>query len=362
MSGKSISRNIYYNRRTLLNVILAVFVTVSLAFVSACTPAAGGNSSEDPQASQEVSASQSEQWTAVTVEDSNGKQVLIETKPERIISLPVWSTEMLLDMIGPERLVGISVYNDAQALSANSDKAALVEARVESRNPEGIVALDPDLVILDTFNDYDGSLSKTLTEAGVVVLSMVSPVDFEQIKDSVGILAKACGAVEEGETITEGIDAILDDVATKTSALSLEDKLTVMYYEDYFDQSGASAGMLCAYGPQSPFDAIAKASGLVNVCDLDTYSPVDREVVVGNWKPEVLVVPSILYDENFNAYDDGGVSFITGIKADSMLADLPAVTSDRIFAIPGKYSNSTSHYMAKAVEELAKAAYPELFD
>lgn len=339
--------------------IFAVLIAVSLIFTSACAPAGDGSSSG---ASLESVISQSEQWTPVTVEDANGNQVAIESEPETIISLPVWATEILLDMVGTDRIVGISVYNDASAISANSDKAALVENRVASNNPEGIVALGPDLVILDTFNDYDGSLTKTLTEAGIVVLCMSSPIDFDQIKDSITTLAKACGTVDEGDAMISDIDAILNEVSQKTSTLSEEEKLSVMYYEDYYDQSGANAGMLCAYGQYSPFDTIAAAAGLVNVCDLDTYSPVDREVVVGEWKPEVLVVPSLLYDENFNAYDDGGASIIAAIKADSMLADLPAIVSDRIFAIPAKYAGSTSHYMAKAVEELAKAAYPELFE
>lgn len=342
---------------------LAVLLFWCLIFASACAPATSGEpSSYVNSGSLQISSEDVSAWMPVTVEDSAGNTVTITEKPERIVSLPVWATEMLLDLVDTDRVVGISRYNDAPALSANADKAALVTARVESRNPEGIAELVPDLVILDTFNDYDGSLSKTLSEAGITVLSMVSPVDFDQIKAAVTTISKACGAVEEGSAMVEEIDGILNDVGEKTSVLSAEDKLTVMYYEDYFDQSGASAGMLCAYGPHSPFDAIASAAGLVNVCDLETYSPVDREVVVGTWKPEVLVVPSILYDENFNAYEDNGVTISANIKADTMLSGLPAIENNRIFAIPGKYSNSTSHYMAKAVLELAKTAYPELFD
>jgi hypothetical protein len=53
-------------------------------------------------------------------------------------------------------------------------------------------------VILDTFNDYDGSLSKTLSEAGITVLSMVSPVDFDQIKAAVTLFPKLAVLLRRG--------------------------------------------------------------------------------------------------------------------------------------------------------------------
>jgi ABC-type Fe3+-hydroxamate transport system substrate-binding protein len=40
----------------------------------------------------------------VTVEDSAGNTVTITEKPERIVSLPVWATEMLLDLVDTDRL------------------------------------------------------------------------------------------------------------------------------------------------------------------------------------------------------------------------------------------------------------------
>jgi hypothetical protein len=65
--------------------------------------------------------------------------------------------------------------------------------------------------------------------------------------------------------MVEEIDGILNDVGEKTSVLSAEDKLTVMYYEDISISQERVQVMLCAYGPHSPFDAIASAAGLVNV-------------------------------------------------------------------------------------------------
>jgi iron complex transport system substrate-binding protein len=295
------------------------------------------------------------------VKDSNGNDIVISSKPKTIVSLPVWASEILLDIVPVERITGISVWSDDKITSATAAKAKDVPNRVESKNAEGIIALSPDLVILDTFNDYDGALTKTLTAAGITVLCLVSPTDFDQIKEAVTTLAAATGEKDAGAVIVQDIDTTLAAVKAKTDTLSTSDKLTAMYYEDYYDQTGANAGMLAAFGPESPFNAIAEAAGLINICDLTDYSPVDKEVVVGSWKPQVLVVPSFIYDANFTAIDDKGASIIAAIKKDTILAGIPAVVNNRIYALTQTYSGSTSHYMVKAVEELARAAYPDLF-
>jgi ABC-type Fe3+-hydroxamate transport system substrate-binding protein len=125
--------------------------------------------------------------------------------------------------------------------------------------------------------------------------------------------------------------------------------------------SGNDTGMLCAYGEGSPFDAIAAAAGLVNVCDAVTYSQVSKEKVVAEWKPDILIVSGLVFNADFSVQDDQGAKMIAAIEASDLLTTLPAVQQDKVFALTAQYAGSTSHYMADAVFELAAAAYPELF-
>lgn len=297
----------------------------------------------------------------VTVKDANGQDVVIASAPQSIVSTNVWSAEILLDMVDSSRISGLSAWGDDPVLSATADKAKAVAARISTQEPENIAALNPDLVIIDTFSDPDGSLTKTLTEAGAVVLQMNSPTTFEQIKSAIATLAAATGESEAGQAMIAAIDAKLAAVAGKLSGLAVADKLTVMYYDDFYDQSGANAGMLAAYGGMSPFNALAEAAGLINVCDAVDYSAVSKEKVVGEWKPDVLIVSPVVYNEDFSVTDNRGATVIAGIKADALLQTLPAVQNNRIYALTAKYNSSTSQYMADAVVELAAAAYPELF-
>jgi iron complex transport system substrate-binding protein len=296
----------------------------------------------------------------VTVKNAAGEDVVIKAEPQAIVATNVWAGEMLLDLVEADRIIALSAWGDDPALSDTAGKAAAVATRVNTQDPEGIVAVRPDLVILDTFSDADGSLTRTLTDAKIVVLQLASPTDFDQIKAAIATLAAAVGAVDKGAELIAGVDTVLDSVGKKLAGLTEDQKMKVIYYEDYYDQSGSSAGMLAAYGAGSPFDAIAIAAGTVNVCNVQNYSAVSKEKVVGEWKPDILIVPAITYGPDFKAVDDGGETVIAAIKADQIMQTLPAVQNDKVFALTEKYRGSTSHYMVKAVEELAKLAYPDL--
>jgi iron complex transport system substrate-binding protein len=267
---------------------------------------------------------------------------------------------MLLDLVPAERIKGLSAWGDDPVISAAAEKAAAVSARVSTQQPEQIVALNPDLVIIDTFSDADGSLTRTLTDAGITVLQMSSPTNFDQIKDALATLARAVGEQDAGAALIGEIDAVLNRVAEKLTGLKDADRLKVMYYEDYYDPSGSSAGMLAAYGAGSPFEAVAQAAGLINVCNVANYSAVSKEKVVGEWKPDLLIVPAITYGPDFKAIDDGGASVIQAILADQLMQTLPAVQNDRVKALTERYRSSTAQYMVHAVEELARMAYPDL--
>lgn len=292
-----------------------------------------------------------------TVQNAAGQNIVISKAPQSIVITNVWAAEILLDLVDVSRIKGLSAWGDSPAVSVVADKAKAVQARVATSKPEGIVALNPDLVIIDTFSDPDGSLTKTLSDSGAAVLSMNSPTDFDQIKAAIATLSAAVGETVKGQSMIAAIDGKLKAVSDKLAGLTADQKLTVMYYDTSFEDTS----MLAAYGVGSPFDAIAKAAGLVNVCNAPNYSSISKEKVVAEWKPQILVVAGLLFNADFSVTDDKGAAMIASIKANSLLQTLPAVKNDRVFALTAKSAGSTSQYMADAVSELAAAAYPDLF-
>ena len=322
---------------------------LSLIMISGCNLR---DTKSTPESSNQSSGS-------VTVKNYEGKDVTISGAPQKIVILPIWEAEMVIDLIGTGRIAALSSFIDSEVTSYSAKEAAKVKNRVSSSEAEKIISLRPDLVLLDSFNDFDGSLTATLKGAGITVLTLTSPVTFEEIGDRLDTISKAVFAPEKGQQLISEMERRLDSVKEKVSGIT--QKVKVMYYEDYYSNDGTSAGMLCAYGKGSSFESIAAAAGAVNVCTAANYSAVSKETVINDWKPELLVVPGIKYDESFKAIDDKGATIISAIKKDKILSTLPAVKNDRVVALQDKYRGSTSHYMAFAVEELAKACYPDLF-
>lgn len=293
----------------------------------------------------------------VTVKNDAGEDVVIPEVPQRIISTSIWSAEMLYELVDLSRIVAVSAWGDDPLISAAAEQAQAVPDRVTTGKPEEIIALNPDLVIIDSFSDADGSLSKTLTDAGCAVLRMTSPTDFVQIAEAITTLAAAAGSPAQGEQVIRDMQNTLDQVTEKLSGLTDDQRLSVLYYEASFDD----AGMLSAYGSGSPFDAIAKAAGLVNVCDAVNYTPISKEKIVAEWKPDILIVPSTIYDENYVARNDTEKTLVQAVLQDELMATVPAVQNQMIGSLTAYYGGSTSQYMALAVEELARFAYPERF-
>lgn len=351
--------------RTTPALLILVLIALLVLPLAACQTRAAQTEAPTPAPTTaatvgEPAATTSAAAFPVEIVDATGTKVTLTAPPQAIIATTVWAGEMLLDLVDASRITALSSWGDDPVLSSTAGQAAAVKNRVDISAPESIVALNPDLVILDTFSNPDGSLSKTLTEAGIPVLQMESPTDFTMIEAALMTLARATGAVERGQALVAEMNQTLATVAEKVAAIPAAERVTVMFYEDYYDPTGNSANMLAAYGVGSPFQAIADASGTVNVCNVANYSPVAKEKVVGEWQPQLLVIPSSTFDENFKAVDDGGAMLKEAMQLDPVLATLPAVKDGKILAIADKYRGSTSHYMAQAVVELARAAYPDL--
>jgi len=338
---------------------IILIICCSISILGGCWRQAA--TSDTTGSAQNTATTAAEASYPVTVRNAAGQDVTIAKAPQSIIVTNVWAAEMLLDLVEVSRIKGLSAWGDDEVISAAAAKAKSVAARVSTQEPEKIVALKPDLVVIDTFSDPDGALTKTLTATGATVLQMNSPTDFQKIKDAIVTLAAATGEQARGQAMIQQIDVKLQAVADKLAGLDPAKKLKVLYYEDYYDQKGSNAGMLAAYGAGSPFAAIAEAAGLVNVCNAPNYSAISKEKVVGEWKPDLLVVPAITYGSDFSVVNDQGAAVIQAIKADKLLSTLPAVQNGKVIALTEKYRGSTSQYMVEAVAELAAAAYPDRF-
>ena len=294
----------------------------------------------------------------VTVKDADGKDFTLTAAPQKIVSLPVWSTEILFSLVDLSRVAAISSWINDPNQTPIADTAKQITQRVETKTPEGIIALHPDLVILDTFNDFDGSLTKTLTDAGIPTIRLESPTDFPSVSAAIATISAVTGETAKGESLVKEMNDKLETVAAVVKSIETAKRVTAMYYYVSFNDMT----MLSSYNSETPVGAIMTAAGLVNVCGAPKYSDVSKEKVVKDWKPQAFLVSALVWKADYSGTDDdAGASAKAVVLADTTLKDVPAVQTSNFFAVPDKFMMSTSQYMADAVVLLAKAAYPDLF-
>lgn len=280
----------------------------------------------------------------LTVRDANGFEMTIAKKPERIVSLTLGTDEMLLDMVDKNRIIALTIYADDPNISNIADRAKDIPNKIVSE-AETVISLQPDLVFTDTYANAE--FVQQLRDSNISVYVFKTPSNIEEQRKTVLEIAHVVGEDKKGQEIVAWMDGKLKEIEEKLSALKEEEKLTVFDY-----------GEIGTSGKGTNYDDIVTRAGLINVVSragIEGWPQISKEKLV-EYNPDIITVPSWFYDKSITLE-----SFINNIKNDKSLADVKAVKNNRLLAIPNQHISAISHYVVLGVEDVAKAAYPELF-
>lgn len=281
----------------------------------------------------------------LTLKDSGGTNVIIASKPTKIVSLPLGTCEMLLALVDKNTIAAMTNYVDDVNVSNVADAAKGVGQRLDS-NAEKIIALQPDLVFVDAWAQPD--FVKQLRDAKLTVFVLNTVTNVDQEKEMLKLLGNITDQASKAEETINWMDSKLKEVSDKLANLKEEQKLSIL---DYSEMSSTS-------GKGTNFDDVVTRAGLINPVSkegLEGWPQLSKEMVV-KYNPDIISLPSWYYDAKVS-YD----SLYKSIKADKALAGVKAVKNDKLISIPYNHISTTSQYSVLAVEEMAKAAYPELF-
>ncbi len=215
---------------------------------------------------------------------------------------------------------------------------------------ERYLSLRPDLVLLADWSDPAGV--RQLREAGIPVFLARSPRSFEEITALLRKIAGLTGLRARGEALSSLMQRKLQAVREKVQDIPPGERPSVAD----LTPSGVSLGT------GSSWDAIIRAAGCVNAFselagDRWGSVQVSTELLI-SLDPDILVIPDWFYGEPEGFAD----AFQRRVMSDPALQGLSAVREGRVVRIPERHRLSTSHYMVLAVEDLARAAWPERFD
>ena len=280
------------------------------------------------------------------VTDATGTKITFKESPKRIVSLSSSADEILLDMLPPERIAALTNLADDPGICSTTEKAKAVKQRVQSKNVEAILSLNPDLVLMP---DWLGAEKvQSFRDVGIKVYVYKTPVTLADIQNSVREIATVVDAREQGDKLVLAMQEKLDSVQQKLKNLPADKKQVVVPLSlmGAFGGKGTTFDDICNY---------ANVTNGISAAGIDKNAVIAKEKIV-EINPDAFILPTWDFGKSGDAKN-----FINETMNDPALKTVKAIKNSRLIQIHDAYLYSISHYAANAVDEIARAVYPEYF-
>lgn len=274
-----------------------------------------------------------------TVTDREGNEVTIPTKLERIISAVPSNTEVLVELGVADKLVGVDKYSEGiEGLNEDLPK-------MDMNNPdaEAIIALEPDIIIASGHNKLGSAEDpyKAIVEAGIPVVYIPSSDSIEGIYKDIEFIASLVKEEKKGEEIITEMKEKISKY--EELAKTIKDKKKV-----YFEIGPAPK--LFSFGHSTFLNEMLEVVGAENVFKNEEswFAPTEEAILDAN--PDVILT-KVNYVENPTKE----------ILARDGWDNITAVKNGDVYYIDSNSAARGNQNIIKALDEMAKAIYPDVY-
>ena len=272
--------------------------------------------------------------------DRAGAPITLPAKVEKIVSMAPSTTEILIDLGLADKII---------AADTNTQKDGLLKQDIPYFNmmkpdAEKLIAQKPDVVFISGMSNAKGNTPfSPLIDAGICVINIPSSSSIEAIYLDIAYIAAAVKQEEKGAKIITNMKKEIEAVRKRGAAISQDKKKTV-----YFE-IGAAPHMY-SLGTGTFINEMIEIIGAQNIlADQKSWIAVSDEMVLAK-DPDVILT-NVSYIPNP----------IDEIMARAGWASLKAVKGKKVFGIDTNSSSRPNHNIIKALKEMAKAVYPEIY-
>ena len=274
----------------------------------------------------------------VTVKDALNNDVVIDKKPEKIVSLMPSNTEIAYALGLGEEVVGVSDFDNYPEDVTKKEKIGGQEINLEK-----IIALKPNLVLAhaSTAHNSDAGL-KQLRDAGITVLTVNDAQNFDQVYESILMVGKATGEDKKAEELVTGMKDKLAEIKEKAAGIKDKKKVFVEV---------SPAPDIFSPGNKTFMNEMLTTINAENItADQEGWTKVDQEAIIKR-NPDVILTTYGYYLENpaQQVLTRKGWENVNAVKNKQVID----VDSDRV--------TRSGPRIIEGVEDLAKAVYPEVF-
>ena len=272
--------------------------------------------------------------------DRAGAPITLPAKVERIVSMAPSTTEILIDLGVADKII---------AADTNTQKDGLLKQNIPyfdmmKPDAEKLIALKPDVVFISGMSNAKGNTPfSPLIDAGICVINIPSSSSIEAIYLDIAYIAAVVKHEGNGAKIIANMKKEIEAVRKKGASIAQDKKKTV-----YFEIGAAP--YMYSLGTGTFINEMIEIIGAQNIlADQKSWIAVSDEMVLAK-DPDV-----ILTNVNYipNPIDE--------IMARSGWASLKAIKGKNVFGIDTNSSSRPNHNIIKALKEMAKAVYPEIY-
>ena len=320
--------------------LIAFFLALTMAVsMAGCAGSSAADSSEKtessaPTASSEASAPEASKPTT----DPSGAEVSIPDSIDSIVCLSPAVNEVLIALGVGDSLVAY----DTQSVGLEGIPADLPTLDMMQPDMETLASLKPDVLFVSNMTLYDQENPfQQLIDMGVCVLCVPSANSIAEIESSLSFIAAAVGKSAEGDALIDGMQAELDRIAAIGERIT--EKKTV-----YFEIGAAPN--LYSFGSGVFLNEMIELIGAENIlADQEGWLAVEGETVASA-NPDVILT-------NVNYLDDA----VGEILSRSGWEGVSAIQNKQVYYIDNMSSSLSNHNIVKALDEMAKAVYPDAY-
>lgn len=281
-----------------------------------------------------------------TVTDAKGTEVRIPHKPQRILSLAIYTDEILLGVVPPERMVAISRYLDDPKESNVVAEAQKIPIKVTNPTAEQILGWQPDLVIANDWTTPE--MVSAIRDMGIPVVVCGPGNSYADIQGSIRLVAASVDEAAHGQQVIDRMDAVLQDIEAKVAQIPENQRKKVVLLSIMTNYGGAG----------SAFDAMCRHAGVTNgiaAGGIKNGQTLTKEMLV-KINPDILLLPN--YDDH-GTYDSQ--AFIRDYLEDPSLQTITAIRNQACYYPRESYVYNASQDFVFGVQEIAYCAYGEAF-
>lgn len=263
---------------------------------------------------------------------ADGSVITIEAEPQRIVSLSPTFTEVVYALGAGDRMVGRTDYCDYPVETKDvTSVGSMVTPSVEK-----IVELEPDLVLV-SFMEQE--MIDKIQQSGAKVIQVNSANGIEGSYTNMEVIGRVLNTNTEAKTLVETLKADIAALVEKVKAA----KPVTAYYVAGFGKNGDYTA-----GPDTFMNDLFVAAGGDNVAkDAEGWKYTTEKLMEKD--PEYLFIGSMaqMTDE---------------FKTTEPYSNLTAVKDNKVVELDDNIISREGPRMAQAVEAIAKALHPDLFN